>query len=190
MKGEAMVNSYDYAKNPRYKSWLQNKSGFKDNYFGKAFTAMKVDSLEVTNADNDAEPLEQKVKFSSKLNSSGGYSYFNINLFSGLETNPFTDDDRTTDVDFGYMQDYSIYGSFIIPDGYGFDELPKNMTMIMPDTSIIFTRHMQAEDNTLNTRVSIQFKKTFYPAQYYPEFQEFYKKMLAKLNEQIVIKKK
>jgi hypothetical protein len=190
MKGEAMVNSYDYAKNPRYKSWLQNKSDFKDNYFGKAFTAMKVDSLEVSNADNDAEPLEQKVKFSSKLNSSGGYSYFNINLFSGLETNPFTDDDRTTDVDFGYMQDYSIYGSFIIPDGYSFDELPKNMTMIMPDTSIIFTRHLQAEDNTLNTRVSIQFKKTFYPAQYYPEFQEFYKKMLAKLNEQIVIKKK
>jgi Domain of Unknown Function with PDB structure (DUF3857) len=190
MKGEAMVNSYDYAKNPRYKSWLQDKSGFKDNYFGKAFTAMKVDSLEVANADNEAEPLEQKVKFSSKLNSSGGYSYFNINLFSGLETNPFTDDDRTTDVDFGYMQDYSIYGSFIIPDGYSFDELPKNMTMIMPDTSIIFTRHLQAEDNTLNTRVSIQFKKTTYSAQYYPEFQEFYKKMLAKLNEQIVIKKK
>jgi Domain of Unknown Function with PDB structure (DUF3857) len=190
MKGEAMVNSYDYAKNTRYKSWLQDKSGFKDNYFGKAFTAMKVDSLEVSYADNDAEPMEQKVKFSSKLNSSGGYSYFNINLFSGLETNPFTDDDRTTDVDFGYMQDYSIYGSFIIPDGYSFDELPKNMTMIMPDTSIIFTRHLQAEDNTLNTRVSIQFKKTFYSAQYYPEFQEFYKKMLAKLNEQIVIKKK
>jgi hypothetical protein len=190
MKGEAMVNSYDYAKNPRYKSWLQSKSSFKDNYFGKAFTAIKVDSLEVTNADNDAEPLEQKVKFSSKLNSSGGYSYFNINLFSGLEANPFTDDDRTTDVDFGYMQDYTMYGSFIIPDGYGFDELPKNMTMIMPDTSIIFTRHLQAEDNTLNTRVSIQFKKTTYSAQYYPEFQEFYKKMLAKLNEQIVIKKK
>jgi Domain of Unknown Function with PDB structure (DUF3857) len=190
MKGEAMVNSYDYAKNPRFKSWLQDKNGFKDNYFGKAFTAMKVDSLEVTNADNDAEPMEQKVKFSSKLNSSGGYSYFNINLFSGLETNPFTDDDRMTDVDFGYLQDYSIYGSFLIPDGYSFDELPKNMTMIMPDTSIIFTRHLQAEDNTLNTRISIQFKKTTYPAQYYPEFQEFYKKMLAKLNEQIVIKKK
>ncbi len=190
MKGEALINSYDYAKNPRYRSWLLNKNDFKDNYFGKAFTAMKVDSLEISNADNDAEPMEQKVKFSSKLNSSGGYSYFNINLFSGMESNPFTDDDRTTDVDFGYMQDYSIYGSFIIPDGYAFDELPKNMTMIMPDTSIIFTRHLQAEDNTLNTRVSIQFKKASYSAQYYPEFQEFYKKMMAKLNEQIVIKKK
>jgi Domain of Unknown Function with PDB structure (DUF3857) len=190
MKGEAMVNSYDYAKNTRYKNWLQDKSAFKDNYFGKSFTAMKVDSLEVTNADNDAEPMEQKVKFSSKLNSSGGYSYFNINLFSGLETNPFTDDDRTTDIDFGYTQDYSIYGSFLIPEGYAFEELPKNMTMIMPDTSIIFSRTLQAEDNTLNTRFSIQFKKASYSSQYYPEFQEFYKKMLAKLNEQIVIKKK
>jgi hypothetical protein len=190
MKGEAVVNSYDYAKNTRYKSWLQDKTGFKDNYFGKSFTALKVDSLEVKNADDDAQPMEQKVKFSSKLNSSGGYSYFSINLFSGLENNPFTDDDRTTDVDFGYTQDYAIYGSFIIPDGYAFDELPRNTTMIMPDTSIVFTRSLQAEDNTLNTRITVQFKKAAYSAQYYPEFQEFYKKMLAKLNEQIVIKKK
>jgi hypothetical protein len=42
----------------------------------------------------------------------------------------------------------------------------------------------------LNVRITVEFKSSFYPAANYPEFKEFYKKLLAKLNEQIVIKKK
>ncbi len=190
MKGEAVVNSYEYAKNPRCKSWIENKEDFKSDYFSKPYTAMSIENLEVVNAANDTLALEQKVKFSSKLNSSGGYSYFTLNLFSGLESNPFVADDRISDVDFGYMQDYTIYGSFTIPENYVFEELPKNMSMIMPDTSIVFSRFLQTDENTLSIRITLNFKKPLYMAQNYPEFQDFYKKLFAKLNEQIVIKKK
>ncbi len=190
LKGEALVTSQGYAKNPRCKSWLEDKEGFKDRYFSKSYTAIKVNDIKVSNVDNDSMGLEQKVQFSLPLSSSGEYKYFTLNLFTGLEKNPFVNDERVADVDFGYQQEYMIFGSFTLADGYIFDDLPKNFTMIMPDTSIVMNRAMQIEDGALNVRITLQFKRPWYSAQNYPEFKDFYKKLYAKLNEQVVVKKK
>ena len=190
MKGEAIINSYDYAKNGRLKNWLEDKSGFKDFYFVKPYNNIKLDELEVNNVNNDSLPLEQKVKFNLPLNKSGAYTYFTLNLFSGLNNNPFLADERQTDIDFNYRQEYTIYGNYTIPDGYIFEDLPKNISMIMPDTSIIFSRFVSAEDNALSVRITLEFKKSFYSAQNYDYFKEFYKKLFDNLNEQIVIKAK
>jgi len=190
MKGECLVNCNDYARKQRCEEWLKNKDQFKAEYFTKPYTALKIEELTVNNVDADSLPLEQKVKFTSTLNSSGNYKYFTANLFSDLDKNPFVADERIADIDFGFQQDYTIFGNYTIPEGYTFDALPENISMIMPDTSIIFTRTMQADENLLNVRMSLEFKRTFYPVSYYAEFKEFYKKLFAKLNEQIVIKKK
>ncbi|MBS1511945.1 MAG: DUF3857 domain-containing protein [Bacteroidetes bacterium] len=190
MKGDALVNCYDYARKQHSETWIKNKDDFKKEYFTQPFTAVKIDGLEVNNLDADSLPLEQKAKFITALNSSGEYKYFTTNLFSDLDKNPFVADERTADVDFGFLQDYTLFGNYTIPADYAFETLPENISMIMPDTSIIFTRSMQAEDNLLNVRITVEFKRSFYPVSYYAEFKEFYKKLFDKLNEQIVIKKK
>lgn len=189
MKGEATVTSGGYCKNPRVKTWKEDKTSFKD-YFSKSFTGMKIEDVEVRNDDIDTMPLEQKVKFSMQLNASGDYQYFSINLFQGLETNPFIAEERYTDIDYGYNQSYKVVGKIYIPDGFEFEELPKNMKMIMPDTSIVLSRMMQADSNSLDLKLTVDFLKPFYAANMYPYFQEFYKKLFATLNEQVVIKKK
>lgn len=190
MKGDGLVNCKDYARKERAELWIKDKAQFKKDYFTAAGTAITIDNLTVNNVDADSLQLEQKVSFSTTLNSSGDYRYFNVNLFSGLDKNPFIQDERVTDVDFGYTQDYTLFGNYTIPEGYMFDELPKNISMIMPDSSIVFNRTMQADNNLLNVRISAEFLRPYYPASQYPEFKEFYKKMFASLNEQIVIKKK
>ena len=189
MKGEATVTSGGYCKNPRVKKWKEDKTAFKE-YFTKSFTGMKIDDIEVQNDDVDSLPLQQKVKFSMPLNASGDYQYFSVNLFQGLETNPFIAEERYTDVDYGYNQSYKIVGKIFIPDGYEFEELPKNMKMIMPDTSIVLSRMMQTDGTSIDLKVTVDFLKPFYAADMYPYFQEFYKKLFATLNEQVVIKKK
>ena len=190
MKGDCLINCIDYARKQRCESWLKNKEKFKEDYFTKPNTALKIEELIVNNVDADSLPLEQKVKFSSTLNSSGDYRYFTINLFSDLDKNPFIADERIADVDFGFKQEYVLFGNYTIPRDYVFEGLPENMSMIMPDTSIIFTRSVQADENLLSVRMSVEFKRTYYPAADYPVFAAFYKKLFAKLNEQIVIKKK
>jgi hypothetical protein len=189
MEGKATVYSYGYSKNPRVKEWEEDKSSFED-YFTKAFTAIKVKNIEVKNEDVDSLPLEQKLDFSLPLNSSGEYKYFTLNLFQGLEKNPFIADKRATDIEFNYPKSYTIIGKINIPDGYEFDELPKNIKMIMPDTSIVMQRIVQPEDGAINFRITLDFAKSYYAADNYPIFHEFYKQLFNALNEQIVIKKK
>lgn len=189
MTGEATVISSGYSKNPRVKTWKEDKTSFND-YFSKSFTGMKIENVDIHNEDIDSMPLEQKVKFSFPLSSSGEYQYFSVNLFQGLEKNPFIAEERYTDIDYGYNQSFKVVGKVYIPDGYEFEELPKNIKMIMPDTSIVFTRMMQADSNSIDLKVTVDFLRPYYSAEMYPYFKEFYKKLFASLNEQVVIKKK
>lgn len=190
MKGNGLVNCYDYARAQRIREWKENSQKFKSDYFITPYPALQIEEIIINNSETDSLPLEQKIKFNASLNNSGEYRYFNINLFTDLEKNPFIADTRISDVDFGVHQDYTIFGNYTIPPGFVFDGLPQNISMTTSDNSIIFNRTVQAESNLLNIRMTLEFKKTFYPADSYPEFKEFYKKLFDKLNEQVVIKKK
>jgi hypothetical protein len=189
MEGKASIYSYGYSKNPRVKKWSEDKSSFAD-LFTKAFTGIKVKDIEVKNEDVDTLPLEQKLDFTLPLSSSGDYKYFTLNLFQGLEKNPFIADVRETDINFDYPKSYTMVGKVNIPDGYQLEELPKNIKMIMPDTSIVMERIIQGENGALEFRITLDFKRSFYTAANYPAFHEFYKQLFNALNEQIVIKKK
>ena len=189
MKGTASVVSGDYARVEKMAKLKEGKDKFVEKYFTSKNTGLKVDSFYVENEDKDSLPLIQHLQFAKETSSSGEYRYFSANLFSGLEKNPFITDSRFSDIFFGANQQYTIVGNFEIPEGYKFDELPKNIRMIMPDTSIVFTRLLQVDDNHLSVRYELQFKKPFYSIEEYDGFREFYKKLFTLLNEQFVIKK-
>jgi hypothetical protein len=190
IKGEASITSTDYSRQERMPFIKKGKSEFISRYFDAKNGGPVVDSLSFENEDVDSLPLTQHVKFNSKTSSSGDYHYFSVNLFSGLEKNPFIADNRFSDVFFGSMQKHFLVENFTIPEGFQFEELPKNIKMIMPDTSIIFSRMMQADGNVVSIRVQLDIKKPFYTVDEYPYFQEFYKKLFEMLNEQVVFKKK
>lgn len=190
LQGSANVNSYDYARIPRAKKYTEGKERFTSSYLTGELTNIKVDELELKNLNNDSLQLEQKFKFSVPINGSGEYKYFTLNLFTGLEKNPFVVEKRISTIDFGYTQNYMMVGSIGIPEDHQFEELPKNMMIIMPDTSIVFRRVMEVNNNRLNYRITIDFKRSAYGAEEYEEFRDFYKKLFANLNEQIVYKKK
>lgn len=188
--GEASINSYDYARLERMPIARKGKKDLTEKYFTPTIPGIAIDSIQIENIDADSLPLVQKVYFNQQLNSSGEYQYFSTNLFTGLEKNPFVADERISDVFFGVLQNHTIIANIAIPDGYAFEELPKNMKMIMPDTSIVITRISQALNDRLSMRIILEFKKPFYTAAEYEGFKEFYKKLFDMLNEQFVIRKK
>ncbi len=190
INGELFTSSFDYARNERYRLWKEGTGLFKSTYYGTAESPYKVENISIANADNDSLPFEQRAFFSGVSDSAGGYLYFNPDFFTGFEINPFTATDRNSDIEFGYKQEYSFYSNYSIPDNYTFENLPQNISLIMPDTSIVFTRLVLTDENILTIRTTIDFRKPYYSAVYYPDFAAFYKKMFAKLNEQIVLKKK
>ena len=190
MKGNALVNCYDYARAQRVAEFAKDAVKFKEDHFVKYYKSLQVQDLTVNNIDSDSLPLEQKIKFASVLNRSGDYRYFSVNLFSDLDTNPFITQNRVLDIDFAVQQDYTIFGNFTIPADYVFDELPAAVALTTSDKSIIFNRFVSADGNLLNIKMTLEFKSPFYEASSYAEVKEFYKKMFEKLHEQVVIKKK
>jgi Domain of Unknown Function with PDB structure (DUF3857) len=147
------------------------------------------DSQVLINRDVDTLPLEQKFRFSMPVSGTGDYHYFSLNLFAGLENNPFTADRRQSDIFFGYNQQYNINCAVSLPAGYEIDVLPKNIKIITPDTSLVFTRMCFYGDNILTVRMSLEFRKNIYPASQYNEVKEVYKKLFGMLNEKYVYKK-
>ena len=190
MNGKASLYSYDYARLQRIEEAKKDKNKFLEKYFKADNQAAKVDSLQFENLDDDTLPLVQKVQFSMPVSAAGDYKYFSTNLFTRLEKNPFVADNRFSDVFFGVNQSYNIIANITIPEGYEFEALPKNMRMIMPDTSITISRRMAAEKNQLGVRITLDFAKPFFTVQEYADFKEFYKQLFALLSEQIAIKKK
>ncbi len=191
MVGEVNVSSIDYDRVERSAVLKgDGKEKFRTKYFTEPNANMKIDSLHIDNENNDSLPLVQKFTFSQPISGSGDYKFFNVNLFTGLEKNPFVADNRFSDIFFGTNQTFVIIGNFKIPEGYAYEELPKSMRMIMPDTSIEISRRIAAENTVLSVRISLEFKRPFYTVEEYPDFKEFYKKLFDILNEQIVFRKK
>ena len=190
MKGNATVTSSDHARVERANKLAEGKEPFIKAFYTPANPDLKIDSLNFQNEKIDSLPLVQNISFTEILNSSGDYKYFTANIFSGLEKNSFVADNRFSDIFFGYDQQISIVGSVSIPDNYEFEELPKNIKMIMPDTGIVFTRMSGVNENLLSLKITVDFKKPIYEVAEYELFKEFYKKMFNLLNEQFVIKRK
>ncbi len=188
-KGQAIINSSGYARAERVESWKNDPENFEEIFYHPANTALVIDSVQVNNEANDKLPFEQTAWFNMRLNKSGSYYYVNANLFTGLTENPFQANQRVSAVNFRYLQHYDIYFSIALPDGFVFEALPGSKTMIMGDKSITFSRQLSAADNLLKLKISLDIKQTIYPAGDYPALQEYYKKMVALLAEQILIKK-
>jgi Domain of Unknown Function with PDB structure (DUF3857) len=188
-KGEVIINSSGYARYGRVESWKSDPKKFEEKFLHPANSALVIDSVQVNNEANDKLPFEQTAWFNMKLNKSGSYYYVNANLFTGLFENPFKASQRVSAVNFRYPQHYDIYFSMTLPDGFIFEALPGNKTMMMGDKSITFSRQLSAAVKLLNLKISIDFKQAVYPAGDYPALQEYCKKMFNLLAEQILIKK-
>ncbi len=149
-----------------------------------------IDSLMLTNVEIDTLPLVEEFNFTLPVNNSAGYNYFSINHFVGFKKNPFISDERKTEIFYGAKQEYSISAQINIPKEYVFEDLPKNVKMIMPDTSILFKRIIERGDNNLTVHLSVQINNPIYGVDGYEDIKQFFKKMYELLNEKFVFKKK
>ena len=137
----------------------------------------------------DSLPLKQTFNFSLDLNSSDHYILFNPNIFTLFHDNPFLNETRIADIDFGYKDNFVIKGIYKLPGGYKVESLPKNAIITLPDKSIRFSRLLQEDDGYLTLYYEIKIDRSIFLSAEYPDLHDFYKRMFEMLNEQIVLKK-
>lgn len=188
ISGEVFISYSGYAR----KKVLDDRSANQEYYekLNDDRNKLTIHKQESGDIKNYKLPFEQKLQYSLPLSKAGELKYFKLILFSELEKTQFITQERHSDIDFGYQQEYNLYGNYKIPGDYIFEDLPENLSLIMPDTSIIFKRYLSIENNSLNVRVSIDFKRSWFSKLQYTEFASFYKMVLSRLNETVAIKKK
>lgn len=189
LAGTATISSFDYARVEKLNRLKDGRSAILQQYVSP-LPQITADSLILENDKHDSLPLIQKIPFKQKLNSTGDYQYFSVNMFTGLENNPFVADTRFSDVFFSTNRHFQMVSAITIPDEYTFDELPKSVRMLTPDSSVVLIRRIASSGNQLSSRITVEIKKPYFSTEEYDDFREFYKKMVGILNEQFVIKKK
>lgn len=188
--GSANVVAYEYAKNRRISTLRKGEKNYLEEFFTKPHPEFKFDSLTYKNEKNDSLPLENLVHFQGSLSSSGDYLFYSPNFLMELEKNEFISEKRFTDIEFGYMQYYNMSTMLRFPEGFELEELPKNIRMILPDTSVSLQRFVSKNENSISMRYTLEIKRPTYYADEYLDFKAFYTKLFEMLNEQIVFKRK
>lgn len=119
----------------------------------------------------------------------GGKIYVSPMLFFANQKNPFVQEVREYPVDFSYpfADKYNI--TIKIPDGFAVETLPAPALVTMENNLGAFRYNIAANENTLQVSITHQINQAIVSAEGYDMLKEYYKGMIAKETEKIVLKR-
>lgn len=119
----------------------------------------------------------------------GGKIYVSPMLFFTNNKNPFTQEVREYPVDFGfpYSDKYNI--TIQIPEGFTVETLPAATMVAMEDNLGTFKFNIAAIENRLQLVISHQINEAIISTEKYEMLKNYYKAMIAKETEKIVLKR-
>lgn len=119
----------------------------------------------------------------------GGKIYVSPMLFFTNEKNPFKQEVREYPVDFGYpfLDKYNII--IRIPEGFAVETLPKPAIINMEDNLGSFKFNIASDGSTLQLNIQHQINEAIVSTDQYDMLKEYYKGMIAKETEKIVLKR-
>ena len=153
--------------------------------------AIEVDNFKVTNAKNSYKPLARLFKFSSEdlVEGIGGKMYVNPLLFLAYKTNPFKINERKYPVDFGIPWKEKNTISIEIPEGYTVESIPAVAAIGLPDGLGLFKYQVKQTGNKIKIISLLQFNEGVIVPKYYDQLKEFFKQVVEKQTEKIVMTK-
>jgi Domain of Unknown Function with PDB structure (DUF3857)/Transglutaminase-like superfamily len=156
----------------------------------------KNDNIEVSDYKRENEldltkPVVEMYSFKDTKNLEiiGDKMYISPLLFFNVSENPFKQEKREYPIDFGYpMQDK--YNIFIdIPEGYIVESLPAVINLATGEGMGSFRYNIASANGKIQVQITTDINTSIVPANYYDVIKEFFKKMIEKQNEKIVLKK-
>ncbi|MDB5271318.1 MAG: hypothetical protein JWP58_4358 [Hymenobacter sp.] len=152
-----------------------------------------VPKLTVGERENVNKPLALDYEFTQPAddNATADLLYLSPLREFGTEQNPFRHDDRLFPVDFGAPQDETTMVTLTLPAGYELAEIPKPAIVDLPEGGGRFLCTVTvAAPGVVQLTSRMSLRKPVYAAEEYTQLREFYRLMLEKQNERLIIKKK
>jgi len=152
---------------------------------------IEISDFKIMNKNNLYKPATIMYKFDSEelLDVVGDKIYFKPLLFLSETKNPFKLETRDYPIDFGMPNDNRKVVSITIPGGYAIESMPESFAIGLPDNLGVYKFSVTNTGNKINVISLFKINTSIIPTTYYPQIKEFYKQMIAKNLEQIVLKK-
>ncbi len=165
-----------------------------ENYLEKLenkHDGIEVENYELKNEKSVYEPVIEtyNIKNNNVVEIIGDKMFFSPLLYLAMKQNPFKQENRQYPIDFSFPNKDKYQLTITIPDGYEVESLPKSASITMVDKLISFVFSVTKTDNKINVSMSLDSNNYLIPADYYDSLKEFFKVVIDKQNEKIVLKK-
>lgn len=175
---------------------------YRDNYNGlnnesriekieKYYPGLEISELEVQNATDLSKPIVENYSFTSAnhVEIIGDKMYFSPLLHFTLKENPFKQETRLYPIDFVFphQDKYSI--SIKIPEGYTVETMPASKAIGMTDNKAVYKYTISNTGNQIQLMYTFDVNTAIIGSEDYEEIKAFYKDMVEKNTEKVVLKK-
>jgi hypothetical protein len=189
--GKVRVQNTDY----NAYSYRSNYLGVsKDNYIErleKRYNNLQIEEYNVTNDKDLSKPVIEDITFThdNLAEKIGSKIYFSPMLFFQLTENPFKLEKREYPVDFVYPQQDKYTFSITIPEGYQVESVPAPLAVGIENNMVLFKYNIQTVGNAIQLNATLEVNQSIIPSQYYEGLKDFFKNIVEKQAEKVVLVK-
>ncbi len=121
----------------------------------------------------------------------GDRIYLNPMLSYKIKENPLKSEERKFPVDFAYPFEVSYFINITIPEGYQVEEMPKSLRNIFTDKTVKFDYLISNQiPNLIQVIYKLSISRALFQPEEYKDLKNLFATIVAKQNEQVVLKKK
>ena len=157
----------------------------------KRHQGLEIEEYEVLNADDLSKPIVENYSFTStnSVEIIGDKMYVSPFMFFTTTENPFKQETRQYPVDFVYPNQDKYNINLTIPEGYVVETLPQPKAVSMPEEMGSFKYNLSNNGNVVQVIFTLDINRAIIGSEYYEALKNFYKEMINKQTEKIVLKK-
>lgn len=164
----------------------ENKLLFLEN----EYQGIEIENLKISNLDNLKEGIIEKFQFTSEsfYEELASKIFVSPLLFLQLEKNPFVAEKRDYPVYYNKPWAESISANLVAPEGYVVESVPENVSFSMPNDLGVYKYETKQMNNIITIKSTIMINQAVISQLNYQDLKDFYKKIIDKQAEKIVLK--
>jgi hypothetical protein len=166
----------------------------KDSYLEKLekrHEGLEVSDFELTNDKIINEPIIEKysIKSNNLIEKIGDKIYFEPLLHFTQSENPFKQETREYPIDFAFPFKDKYMVNITLPQGYQVESMPKSASFAMANNYGSFNMSTSNTDTQIQVVVNFTINASIIPSEDYDTLKEFFKIVIDKQNEKVILKK-
>jgi hypothetical protein len=157
----------------------------------KKHSGIEIGEYEVQNSTDLSKQIIENYDFKTDnaLEIIGDKMYFSPFLFLAMTENPFKQEVREYPVDFVFPNQDKFNISLKLPDGYTVETLPKSISVAMPDNLGSFKYNISNNGSQVQLVSTVDINQAIINSEDYEALKNFFKEIVNKQTEKIVLKK-